>query len=313
VWIVPLCVVTVRVDTQVVDNLQENNLKVQEIRVMMHLRHRNIVEMCDFYTSNNQLCIVMGYADGGDLRSEVIKARNGKTTISEELISVWLIQVCQALDYAHEEQIIHRDIKPSNIFLMADGNTVKVGDFGISKVLDAASGSSQVTAAEADGGRVGTKRYMAPEILNRKDYSNKADIWSLGCVLFELLTLNHPTYEQDRRIWFEWIPGIYSSNIREVCQQCLSENAMLRPSPKELIVKLAGPFLSAPLVQQEFYNAMQWYDTKLAESRSLFEHQADLIRQVCAHTFSFCCVAQRAARYSNRIAAMQFAAFFSTS
>lgn len=78
---------------QVVDNLRENNLKVQEIRVMMHLRHRNIVEMCDFYTSNNQLCIVMGYADGGDLRSEVIKARNSKTTISEELISVWLIQV----------------------------------------------------------------------------------------------------------------------------------------------------------------------------------------------------------------------------
>jgi serine/threonine protein kinase len=77
---------------QVVDNLRENNLKVQEIRVMMHLKHRNIVEMCDFYTSNNQLCIVMEYADGGDLRHEVIKARNGKTTISEELVSVWLIQ-----------------------------------------------------------------------------------------------------------------------------------------------------------------------------------------------------------------------------
>ena len=60
---------------------------------MMHLKHRNIVEMCDFYTSNNQLCIVMSYADGGDLRNEVIKARNGKTTISEEIISVWMIQV----------------------------------------------------------------------------------------------------------------------------------------------------------------------------------------------------------------------------
>ena len=60
---------------------------------MLHLKHRNIVEMCDFYTSNNQLCIVMGYADGSDLRNEVIKARNAKATISEELISVWLIQV----------------------------------------------------------------------------------------------------------------------------------------------------------------------------------------------------------------------------
>ncbi len=189
-------------------------------------------------------------------------------------------QVCQALDYAHEEQIIHRDIKPSNIFLMADGKTVKIGDFGISKVLDAASGANQVTAAEADGGRVGTKRYMAPEILNRKDYSNKADIWSLGCVLFELLTLNHPTYEQDRRIWFEWIPAIYSSNIREVCQQCLLENALLRPSPKDLVVKLAGPYLSAPLVQSEFYQTIQWFDSRLSENRALYERHAELIRQV---------------------------------
>jgi len=94
--------VTVHFHRQVVDNLRENNLKVQEIRVMMHLRHRNIVEMCDFYTSNQQLCIVMSYADGGDLRNEVIKARNGKTTISEELITVWLIQVILVL-HARQE------------------------------------------------------------------------------------------------------------------------------------------------------------------------------------------------------------------
>jgi len=79
--------------TQVVDNLRENNLKVQEIRVMMHLKHRNIVEMCDFYTSNNQLCIVMDYADGGDLRREIVKARGSKVPISEEVITIWMMQV----------------------------------------------------------------------------------------------------------------------------------------------------------------------------------------------------------------------------
>lgn len=92
-----------------------------------------------------------------------------------------LPQVCQALDYAHDEQIIHRDIKPSNIFLQADGKTVKVGDFGISRVLDAgiicshatapdcmaqgksdirplaASGRDQMAPPDAEG-RVGTKR-----------------------------------------------------------------------------------------------------------------------------------------------------------
>ena len=73
--------------------MRENTLKIQEIRVMLHLKHRNIIEMCDFYTSNNQLCIVMDYADGGDLRNEIVKARNANVPIPEEMISIWMIQV----------------------------------------------------------------------------------------------------------------------------------------------------------------------------------------------------------------------------
>ena len=73
--------------------MRENNLKVQEIRIMLHLKHRNIIEMRDFYTSNNQLCIVMDFADGGDLRGEIVKARNEKANISEELMRAWMIQV----------------------------------------------------------------------------------------------------------------------------------------------------------------------------------------------------------------------------
>ena len=60
---------------------------------MFHLKHRNIIEMRDFYTSNNQLCIVMDFADGGDLRGEIVRARNSNVSISEEVISTWIIQV----------------------------------------------------------------------------------------------------------------------------------------------------------------------------------------------------------------------------
>jgi serine/threonine protein kinase len=73
--------------------MRTNDLKVQEIRILLHLKHCNIIEMRDFYTSNAQLCIVMEYADGGDLRSEIVNARNEKAIISEEIISVWIIQV----------------------------------------------------------------------------------------------------------------------------------------------------------------------------------------------------------------------------
>jgi hypothetical protein len=79
--------------SQVVDNMRTNDLKVQEIRILLHLKHCNIIEMRDFYTSNAQLCIVMDYADGGDLRGEIVMARNKKATIPEEIISVWIIQV----------------------------------------------------------------------------------------------------------------------------------------------------------------------------------------------------------------------------
>jgi NIMA (never in mitosis gene a)-related kinase len=75
--------------------MREKHLKIQEIRIMMHLKHRNIVELRDFYTSNNQLCIVMDYADGGDMRGEIVKARNSRVTIPEELITVWMVQVAR--------------------------------------------------------------------------------------------------------------------------------------------------------------------------------------------------------------------------
>ena len=79
--------------SQVLDNMRENNLKIQELRIMLHLKHHNIVEMTDFYTSNNQLCIVMDFADGGDLRGEIVRARMDRAHISEEKISVWMVQV----------------------------------------------------------------------------------------------------------------------------------------------------------------------------------------------------------------------------
>jgi serine/threonine protein kinase len=174
-------------------------------------------------------------------------------------------------------------MRTPSIFLMSDGKSVKVGDFGISKVLDTAVGKDQMAAPDVEG-RVGTKRYMAPEVLNRQEYSNKADIWSLGCVLFELTTLNHPTYEQERRIYFEWIPSVYSQNMQNIIQACLSERASARPSPRELLVKLAAPMIQHPGVQQEFMNAMIWFDQQLMNKHRQFEAQAAVVRQFLPQT-----------------------------
>ena len=85
------------------------------------------------------------------------------------------------LEYIHGRKVLHRDIKVSNIFLTGN-NTVKLGDFGISKVLDATYDQAQTV--------VGTPYYMSPEVCENKPYTQKSDVWSLGCVLYELCALD---------------------------------------------------------------------------------------------------------------------------
>ena len=88
-----------------------------------------------------------------------------------------------AVGFMHGNKIVHRDIKPQNVFVDSDMN-LKVGDFGISKLLDYTAQNCQTSA--------GTPSYMAPEMVESQDYSFKADIWSLGCVIYEMITLKPP-------------------------------------------------------------------------------------------------------------------------
>ena len=92
----------------------------------------------------------------------------------------WILQLLLAVGFMHSNKIVHRDIKPQNVFVDTDMN-LKVGDFGISKLLDYTAQNCQTSA--------GTPSYMAPEMVDSEDYSFKADIWSLGCVIYEICTL----------------------------------------------------------------------------------------------------------------------------
>ncbi len=85
-----------------------------------------------------------------------------------------------AVGFMHSNKIVHRDIKPQNVFVDFDMN-LKIGDFGISKLLDSSVQNCQTSA--------GTPSYMAPEMVESQDYSFKADIWSLGCVIYEICSL----------------------------------------------------------------------------------------------------------------------------
>ncbi|HUT29121.1 MAG TPA: serine/threonine-protein kinase [Sedimentisphaerales bacterium] len=153
----------------------------REARAMAKLNHPHIVSVYDFgNTTEGLYYFVMEFVDGADLR-HVIRSRE----ISPKEALAIVPQICDALQYAHEEGIVHRDIKPENVLLDKKGR-VKIADFGLAKLLDRPPTPYTLTDPAQ---RMGTPHYMAPEqIEHPHDVDHRADIYSLGVVFYEMLT-----------------------------------------------------------------------------------------------------------------------------
>ena len=152
----------------------------REARALARLTHPRIVGVHDFGESGGLFYLVMEFVDGVNLRGLL---RRGRLEPEEALRII--PQVCEALQYAHEEGVVHRDIKPENILLDRRGN-VKIADFGLAKLLGSMATDSALTGSRQV---VGTLRYMAPEQMERPlAVDHRADIYSLGVVFYEMLT-----------------------------------------------------------------------------------------------------------------------------
>jgi predicted Ser/Thr protein kinase len=152
----------------------------REARTLARLNHPHIVSIHDFGEVEGTYYFLMEFVDGANLR-EVLAA--GKLSPAEALRIV--PQLCDALQFAHEEGIVHRDIKPENILLDRKGN-VKIADFGLAKLVERAADHRTLTVP---GQMMGTPAYMAPEQIERPtEVDHRADIFSLGVVFYEMLT-----------------------------------------------------------------------------------------------------------------------------
>uniref|UniRef100_A0A8C5SPP1 non-specific serine/threonine protein kinase n=1 Tax=Laticauda laticaudata TaxID=8630 RepID=A0A8C5SPP1_LATLA len=154
-------------------------------------------------------------------------------------------------------KILHRDIKTQNIFLSSNGITAKLGDFGIARMLNNTMDFASTC--------VGTPYYLSPEICENKPYNNKTDIWSLGCVLYELCTLKHP-FEGNNlpqlimkicRGHFIPVSIKYSSDLRLLISQLFRTSPRDRPSinsilKKAFLEKQIKNYLSPDIIEAEF-------------------------------------------------------------
>jgi serine/threonine protein kinase/phage shock protein PspC (stress-responsive transcriptional regulator) len=152
----------------------------REARAMARLNHANIVTVYDFGQVGDLYYLLMEYVDGVNLRHALRAARLAPT----EALAI-VPQICDALQYAHDQGVVHRDIKPENILLDRLGR-VKIADFGLAKMLGQSPENFTLTGTQQV---MGTPRYMAPEQIERPStVDHRADIYSLGVVFYEMLT-----------------------------------------------------------------------------------------------------------------------------
>ena len=152
----------------------------REAQALARLNHPNIVAVHDFGRVGELPYLVMEFVDGANLR----QAEQAARLTPEQALAI-VPQICEALQYAHNEGIVHRDIKPENLLMDKKGR-VKITDFGIAKILSAPGGKISLTGARDV---VGTPHYMAPEQIEKpQTVDHRADIYSLGVVFYEMLT-----------------------------------------------------------------------------------------------------------------------------
>lgn len=208
---------------------------LNEIRFLASIRHKNIVGFLHAFLENNdsELCIIMEYCGCGDLAQKVERYKKKRQYIDENTVWRYLIQGLKALEHLHSKNICHRDLKVANTFLAEDGS-IKIGDMNVSKSLKKGQLQTQI----------GTPYYMSPEIWQNKPYDSSSDVWSLGCMMYEICALRPPflgdSFPQLKRAIimgkYAPIPRTYSAPLHAMIGKMLKLNPRDRLPARALLL-----------------------------------------------------------------------------
>ena len=213
---------------------KERENALNEIRLLASIKSKFVISYKEafFDEKDNTLGMVMEFADGGDLYQKIVENKKIQRLFEESDIWRIFIQLVKGLKALHELNILHRDLKSANVFLMKDGS-VKLGDLNVSKVARKGMGHTQT----------GTPYYASPEVWNDKPYGTKSDIWSMGCVLYEMITLRPPfraqnmdgLYKKVIQGKFNRIPNKFTNDLFKIVQLLLQVSPEKRPSCAEIL------------------------------------------------------------------------------
>ena len=198
--------------------------------------------------------IIMEYANNGDLFQKISRHQKEQTYLREEDIWRIFIQVVKGLKILHDTDIFHRDLKSANVFLNKDGTT-KLGDMNVSKVAKRGLLYTQT----------GTPYYASPEVWRDQPYDQKSDIWSLGCVMYESITLRPPfraddmagLYRKVLRGVYSRIPEHFSNELGEVCKAMIQVQASVRPTCEQILAMPAVVHMGEQLFLDDFYDDIE--------------------------------------------------------
>ena len=213
---------------------KEKQNALNEVRILASIKSPFVISYKEAFIedSDKSLCLVMEYADRGDLYQKIVQFKKNGCLIEETDVWRIFIQMTRGLKALHDLKILHRDLKSANIFLFSDGSA-KIGDCNVSKVVYKGLGYTQT----------GTPYYASPEVWNDQPYDNKSDIWSLGCVTYEMLTLRPPfrandmegLYQKVIKGQFSKINSRYSNDIFEIIKFLLKVNPIDRPNCEQIL------------------------------------------------------------------------------
>ena len=222
----------------------EREMCLREVSIMKGVHHPCILECVESFIHRDSVYIVMPHCSGGDLASLLARQRKRGRRLPESIVLDWFAQIVLGVEYLHSHNTLHRDLKSQNVFLRRDHlpgggapgrSRVALGDFGVARELQL----DKVAARTF----IGTPIFMSPEMFRHAPYGHKADMWALGCILYEMMALVEPFRAKSmeglaRRVQHgapARLPDQYGKHIRDVAYDLLSKNPDERPSARELI------------------------------------------------------------------------------